>query len=150
MAPNFPGGHPPGGSGSYSFTEYDGGGRRRKRRRSGFLKGLRDLIVCALVAFGIVIVVFAAPLLMGFDPIDAADFVDAPGLAKIDAFVKGWRHKNGISEMTFSHNGKSITFTDDNGKLSGITAEGYDYGDSGDFESDLDEARRILKEWGLD
>ena len=129
---------------------YDGGGgKRRKRKRGGFLKAVRDLFVCVLVALGIALAVFAAPLLMGFDPVDAADFVDAPGLAKIDAFQKGLRHKRGISEMTFSHDGRSITFTDDNGKLSGIDAKGYDYGDGEEYESDLAEARRILEEWGL-
>lgn len=122
---------------------YDGGGgRRRKRKRGGFLKAVRDLFVCVLVALGIALAVFATPLLMGFDPVDAADFVDAPGLAKIDAFQKGLRHKRGISEMTFSHDGRSITFTDDNGTLSEPSGDGT--------ESDIEEARRILKEWGLD
>ena len=122
---------------------YDGGGgRRRKRKRGGFLKAVRDLFVCVLVALGIALAVFAVPLLMGFDPVDAADFVDAPGFAKIDAFQKGLRHKRGISEMTFSHNGRTITFTDDNGTLSEQSGDGT--------ESDIDEARRILKEWGLD
>lgn len=122
---------------------YDGGGgRRRKRKRGGFLKAVRDLFVCVLVALGIALAVFAVPLLMGFDPVDAADFVDAPGLAKIDAFQKGLRHKRGISEMTFSHNGRTVTFTDDNGTLSEPSGDGT--------ESDIEEARRILKEWGLD
>ena len=121
---------------------YDGDGRRRKRKRGGFLKAVRDLFVCVLVALGIALAVFAVPLLMGFDPVDAADFVDAPGLAKIDAFQKGLRHKRGISEMTFSHNGQTITFTDDNGTLSEPSGDGT--------ESDIDEAQRILKEWGLD
>lgn len=121
---------------------YDGGGgRRRKRKRGGFLKAVRDLFVCAVVALGIALAVFAVPLLMGFDPVDAADFVDAPGLAKIDAFQKGLRHKRGISEMTFSHNGRSITFADDNGTLSEPSGDGT--------ESDIEEARRILKEWGF-
>ena len=133
------------------IVTYDGGGgRRRKRKKRGFFRELGSLILWTLIAALFVLAVFAAPLLMGFDPVDAADFVDAPGLAKIDAFQKGLRHKRGISEMTFSHDGRSITFTDDNGKLSKIDAGGYDYGDSGDLESDLDEARRILKEWGLD
>ena len=52
--------------------------------------------------------------------------------------------------MTFSHDGRKITFTDGNGTLAGIEAEGYDYGDGEEYESDLAEARRLLKEWGLD
>ena len=124
-----------------SPVPYDGGGGRRRRRR-GFFRTLGDLLLWLLVCGAVVLGLFAAPLLLGFDPIDAADFVDAPGLAKIDAFMKGWRHKNGISEMTFSHNGRSITFTDDNGTLSEPSGDGT--------ESDIEEARRILKEWGLD
>lgn len=144
MGPNFPGGYPPGGQ-----WTHDGGGKRRRRKKKGFLGHCWDVIVWVLVAFAIVIAVDAIPLLLGFDPWDAADFVDAPGLAKIDAFMDGWRHKQGISEMTFSHDGKTITFTDTNGTLTGIEAEGYDYGDGEEYESDLAEARRILEEWGL-
>ena len=138
MGPNIPGVPVP-----------DGKSRKRKKK-GGFLRRCRDLTVSLLVCAALVLAVFAVPLLLGFDPMDAANFVDAPGLAKIDAFMDGWRHKRGISEMTFSHNGRTITFTDDNGTLTGIDAEGYGYADGGDFESDLDEARRILKEWGLD
>lgn len=150
MRHGFPGGYPPGGS--YSVTEYgDGGGgrRRRRKKKGGFLKFIGDLIVCAVVTLAFCALVFAIPLFLGFDPWDAADFVDAPGLAKIDAFMDGWRHKRGISEMTFSHDGRKITFTDTNGTLTGIEAEGYDYGDGEEYESDLAEARRILEEWGL-
>lgn len=145
-------GIPPGvpGSGWSVSSDDDGGGRRRRRRKRGFFHELGSLILWTMIAVLFVLAVFAAPLLMGFDPVDAADFVDAPGFAKIDAFMDGLRHKRGISEMTFSHNGRKITLTDDNGTLSDIDAEGYDYGDSGDFESDLEEARRILREWGLD
>ena len=152
MEPNFPGGPPPGGYGSYSVTEYDDGGgrRRRRKKKGGFLKAVGDLIVWLLIAAALVLALFGAPLLMGFDPYDAANFVDAPGLAKIDAFMDGWRHKQGISEMTFSHDGKSITFTDTNGTLTGVEAEGYGYDDADELESDIEEARRILHEWGLD
>ena len=143
-------GIPPGAGWSVSSDDDGGGGRRRRRKRRGFFRELCSVILWSTIAVLLVLAVFAAPLLMGFDPVDAADFVDAPGLAKIDAFMDGWRNKHGISEMKFSHNGREITFTDDNGKLSGIDAEGYDYGDDGDFESDLAEARRILKEWGLE
>lgn len=143
-------GIPPGVPGSGWSVSSDGGGRRRRRKKHGFFHELVSLIRWTLIAVLLVLGLFAVPLLMGFDPVDAADFVDAPGLAKIDAFMDGWRNKHGISEMTFSHNGRQITLTDDNGKLSGLDAEGYDYGDSDDFENDLEEARRILKEWGLD
>ena len=147
MGPNIPGGCPPGGQ----WPRDDGGGRRRRRKKKGgFLKFMGDLILCVVGTLLFCALVFAIPLFLGFDPVDAADFVDAPGLAKIDAFMDGWRHKHGISEMTFSHNGRSITFTDNNGTLSDIDAEGYDYDESGELESDLAEARRILKEWGLD
>lgn len=134
-------GIPPGvPGGGWSVSSDDGGGRRRKRKRRGFFRELGSLILWTLIAALFVLAVFAAPLLMGFDPVDAADFVDAPGLAKIDAFQKGLRHKRGISEMTFSHNGRTITFTDDNGTLSEPSGDGT--------ESDIEEARRILKEWG--
>ena len=145
MAPNFPGGYPPGGQ----WTHDSGGKRRRRKKKGGFLKFIRDLIVAALAAFAISALILAIPLFLGFDPWDAERFVEAPGLAKINAFMDGWRHKHGISEMTFSHDGRSITFTDTNGTLTGIDAEGYDYGDGGEYESDLAEARRILDEWGL-
>lgn len=120
----------------------EGGGRRRKRKKRGFFHELGSLILWTLLAVLFVLAVFAAPLLMGFDPVDAADFVDAPGFAKIDAFMDGLRHKRGISEMTFSHDGRTVTFTDDNGTLSEPSGNGTG--------SDLEEARRILKEWGLD
>lgn len=146
MGPNFPGGYPPGGQ----RTHNGGGGKRRRRKKKGFLRRCRELIAWVFVAFAIVIAVFALPYVFGFSPGDIMAFDDAVGFEKIDAFMDGLRHKRGISEMTFSHDGRTITFTDDNGALTDIDAEGYDYGDSGDFESDLEEARRLLKEWGLD
>lgn len=146
MGPNFSGGYPPGGQ----WTRDDGGGKRRRRKKKGgFLKFMGDLIVAALVAFAIVIAIFALPYLFKFIPGDIMAFDSAVGFEKIDAFRDGLRHKHGISEMTFSHDGRSITFTDTNGTLTGIDAEGYDYGDGGEYESDLAEARRILDEWGL-
>lgn len=151
MGPNIPGGYPPGGHGSYSVTEYDprDRGERRRKKRGGFVGFIRDTAVGLLVCAALVLALDAAPLLLGFDPLDAAHFVDAPGLAKIDAFMDGWRHKEGISKMTFSHDGRTITFTDTNGTLTDIDAEGYDYDDSEEYESDLAEMWRILKEWGL-
>ena len=147
MGHNFPGGYPPGGQ----WTHDDGGGRRRRRKKKGgFLKFMGDLIVAALVAFAIVIAIFALPHLFEFSPGDIMAFDDAVGFEKIDAFMDGLRHKRGISEMKFSHDGRTITFTDTKGTLTGIDAEGYDYDESGKLESDLEEARRLLKEWGLD
>lgn len=148
MGPNIPGvPMPHGGGGSGG----GGGGKRRKRKKKGgALKFARGLIAAVILAFAISALILALPLFLGFDPADAADFADAPGLEKIDAFMDGWRHKHGISEMTFSHDGRTITFTDDNGTLTGIAAEGYDYDEGGELESDFAEARRILREWGLD
>lgn len=126
-----------------------GGGGRRKRKKGGFLRCCWELIVWIFVAFAIVIAIFALPYIFGFSPGDIMAFDDAVGFEKIDAFRDGLRHKREISEMTFSHNGRSITFTDEAGTLAGIDAEGYDYGDGEEYESDLAEARRILREWGL-
>ncbi len=122
---------------------YDGGGgrRRRHKKKGGFLKAVGGLIACVVVTFAVSALILALPLFMGFDPWDAANFVDAPGFAKIDAFRDGWWHKHGISEMTFSHDGRTVTFTDGNGELSGPSGDGT--------ESDIEEALRILKEWGL-
>lgn len=128
---------------------YDGGGgRRRRRKKGGFVKAVGGLLTGVAAAFAVSGLVLALPLLLDFDPWDAAEFVDAPGFAKIDAFRDGWRHKQGISEITFSHDGKTITLWDDNGTLSSVESDGY--GDDSDgFAADLAEARRILKEWGL-
>ena len=139
MRPNFSGGHPPGGQ----WTRDDGGGGRRKRKKKGgFVKAVGGLIMSVVASFAVSGLVLALPLFLDFDPWDAADFVGAPGFAKIDAFMDGWRHKHGISEITFSHDGRTVTFTDDNGELSGPSGDGT--------ESDIEEARRILREWGLD
>ena len=129
---------------------HGGGGGRRRKRKKGFLRYCWELIMWVLVAFAIVIAIFALPYLFKFSPGDIMAFDSAVGFEKIDAFRDGLRHKRGISEMSFSHDGRSITFTDTNGTLTGIDAEGYDYGDGGEYESDLAEARRILDEWGLD
>lgn len=138
MRPNFSGGHPPGGQ----WTRDDGGGRRRWRKKTGgFLKAVSGLIACVVVTFAVSALILALPLFLGFEPLDAERFVEAPGLAKIDAFMDGWRHKHGISVMTLSHDGKTVTFTDDNGELSGPSGDAT--------ESDIEEARRILREWGL-
>ena len=145
MRPNFPGGYPPGGQ----WTRDDGGGRwRRRKKKGGFLKAVGGLIACVVVTFAVSALILALPLLLDFDPWDAAEFVDAPGFAKIDAFLDGWWHKQGMGEITFSHDGRSITIFDDNGALSGVERSGYGDDDDG-FAADLAEARRILKEWGL-
>lgn len=145
MRPNFPGGYPPGGQ----WTRDDGGGRRRQRKKKGgFLKAVSGLIACVVVTFAVSALILALPLFLDFDPWDAADFVDAPGFAKIDAFLDGWRHKHGISEITFSHDGKTITLWDDDGTLSSVESDGYG-DDDGSLADDIAEARRILKEWGL-
>ena len=153
MGPNFPGGSPSGGP----WTHDDGGGKRRKRKKKGFFRCLVELIVGVILTFAFCALALALPLLLQFDPWDAQQFVDASGdglrgtmAAKVDAFMDGWRHKQGMSEMTFFHDGKSITFTDTNGTLTGMDANGYDYDEGGEYESDLAEMRRILKEWGLD
>ena len=139
MRPNFPGGYPPGGQ----WTRDDGGGRRRRRKKKGgFLKAVGGLIACVVVTFGVSALILALPLFLDFDPWDAAEYADAPGFAKIDAFRDGWRHKHGISTLTFTHDGRTVTFTDDNGELSGPSGDGT--------ESDIEEARRILREWGRD
>ena len=141
MGPNIPGvPMPPYGGG--------GGGRRRKRKKKGGF--VRELIGAVFFALAISLAVFALPYLFEFSPGDVMAFDSAVGLEKIEAFRDGLRHKREISEMTFSHNGRSITFTDEGGTLTGIDAEGYDYGDGAEYESDLAEARRILREWGLD
>lgn len=137
MGPNIPGvPMPPYGGG--------GGGRRRKRKkRGGFVRELLGAVFIALA-------VFALPYLFEFSPGDVMAFDSAVGLEKIEAFRDGLRHKREISEMTFSHNGRSIAFTDEGGTLTGIEAEGYDYDEADEMEADIDEARRLLKEWGLD
>ena len=126
-----------------------GGGRRRKRKKGGFLKFMGDLIVGILIVFAIVIAIEAVPYLLKFSPGDIMDYSNNNIFGKMEVLRDGLRHKRGISEMTFSHDGRSITFTDTNGTLTGIDAEGYDYGDGEEYESDLAEARRILDEWGL-
>lgn len=121
---------------------YDGGGgRRRRRKKGGFVKAVGGLLTGVAAAVSVSGLVLALPLFMGFDPWDAAEYADAPGFAKIDAFRDGWRHKHGISTLTFTHDGRTVTFTDDNGELSGPSGDGT--------ESDIEEALRILKEWGL-
>ena len=136
------------GTGNFGApVPYDGGGGRRRRKKGGGLKAVGGLIVCVVVTLAVSALVLALPLFMGFDPRDAAEYADAPGFAKIDAFRDGWRHKRGISEITFSHDGKTVTLWDDNGTLSGVESDSY--GDGDGFAADLAEARRILKEWGL-
>ena len=127
-----------------------GGGRRRKRKKGGFLKFMRDLIVGVVIVCAIYLAIEAVPYLLKFSPGDIMEYSDNNIFGKMEVLRDGLRHKRGISEMTFSHDGRKITFTDDNGTLAGIEAEGYDYGDGEEYESDLAEARRILKEWGLD
>ena len=136
MGHNFPGGYPPGGQ----WTRDDGVGRRRKKK-GGFMKAVGGLLTGVAAALAVSGLVLALPLFMGFDPWDAAEYADAPGFAKIDAFRDGWRHKHGISTLTFTHDGRTVTFTDDNGELSRPSGDGT--------ESDIEEALRILKEWGL-
>ena len=145
MGINLPGVPTPNGYGANG-----GGGKKRKRKKKGFFGYCWELIMWVFVAFAIVIAIFALPYLFKFSPGDIMAFDDAVGFEKIDAFMDGLRHKQGISEMTFSHDGKSITFTDKNGTLSRVSGEGYDYDDNGEFDSDLEEARRLLREWGLD
>ena len=137
------------GTGNFGApVPYDGGGgRRRKRKKGGFLKAVGGLLAGVAAAFAVSMLILALPLFMGFDPWDAAEYADAPGFAKIDAFRDGWRHKHGISEIRFSHGGKTVTLWDDNGTLSGVESDSY--GDGDGFAADLAEARRILKEWGL-
>ena len=150
MVPNFPGGYPPGGQ----RTHHGGGGKRRKPKRKTFLQqlgeALRDLIVGILIVFAIVIAIEAVPYLLKFEPGDTIDYSNNNIFGKIEVFKDAMRHKRGISEMTFSHDGKSVTFTDEKGTLTGIDAEGYGYGDADELEDDIDEARRIIHEWGLD
>lgn len=130
---------------------YGGGGggrrRRRRKRKGGFLK---FMIVGVAVVLAIYLAIEAVPYALKFEAGDIWDYSDANLFGKIEALRDGLRHKREISEMTFSHDGKSITFTDDNGTLTGIEAEGYDYDEADEMESDLAEARRLLKEWGLD
>ena len=146
MGPNIPGGYPPGGQ----WPHDDGGGRRRKRKKKGgFIGFMSDLIAGVAVVLAIYLAIEAVPYLLKFEPGDIMDYSDSNLFGKVEVLMDGLRHKRGVSEMKFSHDGKSVTLIDDNGKLSGIEAEGYGYDEGGEMESDFEEARRILEEWGL-
>lgn len=147
MGPNIPGvPMPPYGGG--------GGGRRRRRKRKSVWRLLWDEIKNGLmilfVFFLIFIAIEALPYLLKLPDGDIINYSNASIFGKLDALRDGLRHKQGISEMTFSHDGKSVTFTDEKGTLTDIQAEGYGYDDTDELERDIAETRRLLKEWGLD
>lgn len=133
-----------------------GGTRREKPKKNyGFSYALRQIVKWALIIFALRIAMDAAPLLLGFDPVDAEDFSRVPGFgkAKIEAFMTGWNHAHGITEGSArftNENGQVITFTSRNGELVGVTADGYGDDETDKMNDDLTKAREIMRKWGLD
>ena len=151
MGTGIPGVPGPGGYGSVSS---DGGGRRRRRKRKSVWRLLWEEIKSGLIFllffFLIFIAIEAVPYLLKLPDGDIINYSNANIFGKFDALRDGLRHKRGISEIRFSHDGKTVTLTDEKGTLTDISGEGYGDGDEKEFQSDVDEARRILREWGLD
>lgn len=118
-----------------------------------------------LATFAACGVVLALPLFLGFDPVDAADFADAPGLSKIGAFMNGWRHKeqakHGLHEVEFDVGGEifRVTFSGDGEPVTGANEfleevesrlkEPDEEAQSKTGIMSEEDAQRILAEWGL-
>lgn len=131
----------------------NGRGKKKRKRQRGLLG---TCVSAVFWVFAISALILALPLFLGCDPWDAQYFVDAHGYdmrgtleAKIDALRDGIWHKKELSRVKFSHDGKSVTLVDKAGELSAVTAEGYAYDESAEAADDWNEARRILKEWGI-
>ena len=150
MVPNFPGGYPPGGQ----WTHHGGGGRRRKPKRKSLWRLLweemKTGLIWLFVFFLIFIAIEAVPYLLKFEPGDTMAYSNENIFGKIEVFKDAMRHKRGISEIKFSHDGKTVTLTDEKGTLTDISGEGYGEGDEDEFQRDVDEVLRLLREWGLD
>lgn len=130
------------------ITYSSDGGRRRKK--NGFLKHVWDVILWTAVGLMAFLAIEAMPYLLKFEPGDIMAYSDNNIFGKVEVLKDGLRHKREISEIKFSHDGKTVTLTDEKGTLTDISGEGYGEGDEGEFQRDTDEARRILSEWGLD
>lgn len=110
----------------------------------------RTIAEAVLIAVGIVLFVFGTPLLCQFDPWDAAHVVDNTQYGGLlETFRAGFRHNAEEGAARYANGTREITFTFKRGKVADIRRKGYDSADSEEAESDAQEARRILKEWGI-
>ena len=146
MRPNIP------GFGRGASVSRSGGHKRgRKKRKTKTVRGhVMDVLIPVLIGLALYLAIEAVPYVLKLEDGDVMRYSDASILGKWDALRDGMRHKREISEVKFSHDGKKVTLTYEKGVLTDVSGEGYGEGDAGEYESDLAETRRLLKEWRLD